>query len=350
MKNLRILLSLLLTLFFSTAGLTENPIQPATETAWITVGQVYRGEITADTPSPWFRFRVSQNRRYYIMVFPDFENGSNPTGIGDTKISITSNPDSPSAFRLENNDAPDWTQMGFGSFLMVEVMPHEAVCSYEGQRCGLKNQFRTSTEQAQLYLNVQWGEEAYPATGSFTIEVLSDDIPTMEVEGDDNETETVYKYGAGRESWLINGPVSRPEQTPISIITPGTFAITMSVNNQGPQYPIYIEADDTQTLIVRVKAKRTGDLKLEQFLVVCENIDNKCYYLEDGRWKVFNEITEIRPFSVGPLPKEPETIAAFPALMLLPAEVTFFYGYDPVADGMPDMDIATYTWASIVKK
>lgn len=349
-----------LVLVFSNFCFSESqPIQPSAEATWLTVGQVYRGEITTENPSPWFRFRVFENRRYYLMVFPDFENGANPHGIGDVKISVTSNPET-NTFQLDNNDAPDWTEMGFGSFVMVEVIPHKATCSYEGQRCGLKNQFRISQGEAELYLNVQWGGETYPATGTFTIQILSDDIPTMEVEievenPETEETETktitVYQYGADRATWLVNGKVTKPAQTPILIVTPDAFTITMTVNNEQPEQPVFVETDATQTLIIRVKAKKgSNDLDLEQFLVVCESIDGKCYYLTEDRWKVFKEISEIRPFRLAPLSEEPEVVAVFPALMLLPGEVTFYYGYDPVADEMPDMDIATYTWAQIVKR
>jgi len=159
--------------------------------AMIATNIAYRGSISIADEKDWYKFDVSPDNRYYIVVWADNTFGTNPNGLLDTELRAYYLNSDLEVTAFGNTDGPTWANLGFGSMIVMEAVP-EGVASTKKNQCYAPSSITFYIAQ----------ESSAPETGTYTFKVFVDSIPH-------NEDGTV-NYAAGSSTYLFSGPINPP--------------------------------------------------------------------------------------------------------------------------------------------
>lgn len=288
----------------------------------ITPGMALRGEITENTPQIYYQFNIEQNKRYFLLVFTET--------IGDVETYLLTPQGSTLAV---SSDAPEWTQMGYGSFMAVEVLPEGVPFTNNSPI------MQIHADWDSLFFTVKWGKNHLPNTGTFIIEVVEDEVPY------ENGS---YKYAGGRDTWPFQGIILPPAY----VYNEGETGETSSeITINGENYYYINPSLDESLSNIEITLNGSASAPAEWYLVIRIFRDGKFtqYYMDENwKWVSFETIDQVRPFLTA-VKDINQAVVNIPSVLLYPGEYEFYFAADACLNRVPDRLTALAT-AELVRE
>ena len=288
----------------------------------ITPGTALRGEITQELTQKYYYFNVGENRRYFVLVFTET--------IGDVEAYLLT----PEGLTVgENNDAPGWTQMGYGSFMAVEVLPEGVPFTNNSPI------MQIHADWDSLFFMVKWGGNHLPDTGTFIVEVVEDEVPY------ENGS---YKYAGGRDTWPFQGIILPPAY----VYNEGETGETSSeITINGENYYYINPSLDESLSNIEITLNGSAGAPAEWYLAIRTFRDGKFtqYYMDENwKWVSFETIDQVRPFLTA-VKDINQAVVNIPSILLYPGEYEFYFIADTCLNRVPDR-LTTLATAELVRE
>ncbi|RKY45320.1 MAG: hypothetical protein DRP81_04200 [Candidatus Omnitrophota bacterium] len=288
-------------------GITKpHPIPQGT--IEITPGTALRGEITQEVRQKYYQFSIEENKRYFILTFTET--------IGDVETYLLT----PGGLTITHNDnAPAWTQMGYGSFIAIEVLPKDVPLSLDSSIT------RVHADGNSLFFMVKSGNHP-PDMGTFIVQVIESPVDTWPFSG--IILPPAYVFNEGEEG-----------------------EVNSEITINGEKYYYINPSTDESLPNIEIVLKGCAGAPAEWYLAIRTLRKGRFiqYYMDKNwRWVKFESIDDVKPFLTAVKELQP-IIVSMPSVLLYPGEYELYFAADTCLNRLPDR-IVTLSTAELLKE